>query len=90
MEHMGYHMCMARKEVLVQLDDSLVSALDRLAAERGTSRSDLVRRGVLAVLDAADVARSDHELQEAYRRVPPDPALVESARRFAAETTSPW
>ena len=81
---------MARKEVLVQLDDRLVAELDQLAAARGTSRSDLVRRGVLAVLKAADLADADRSLQEAYRRLPPDPALVEAARRLAAETTPAW
>lgn len=70
---------MTRKQVLVQLDDQLVAELDRLAAAQGTSRSELVRRGVLAVLEAADVAEADQALQEAYRRVPPDPALVEAA-----------
>ncbi len=83
-------MVMARKEVLVQLDDQLVAELDRLAAARGTSRSDLVRRGVLAILEAADAAEADRELQEAYRRIPPDPALVEAARRLATDTTPPW
>ena len=81
---------MARKEVLVQLDDQLVADLDRLAAAAGTSRSELVRRGVLAVLQAADLADADQALQEAYRRVPPDPGLLEAARRLAAETAPAW
>jgi len=83
-------MVVARKEVLVQLDDQLVAELDRLAAARGTSRSELVRRGVLAVLEAADVAEADRELRDAYRRIPPDPALIEAARRLAGDTTSSW
>lgn len=83
-------MAMARKEVLVQLDDQLVADLDRLAAARGTSRSELVRRGVMAVLYSADLAEADRELQDAYRRVPPDPVLVEAAGWLAAETTPPW
>jgi len=87
---MGYHMFVARKEVLVQLDDHLVAELDRLAAVQGTSRSDLVRRSVLALLEAADAAEADRELQDAYRRTPPDPVLVEAARRLAADTTPPW
>ncbi len=36
---------MARKEVLVQLDDGLVRRLDELATAQGTSRSELIRRG---------------------------------------------
>jgi Arc/MetJ-type ribon-helix-helix transcriptional regulator len=87
---MTYHMVIARREVLVQLDDELVSALDRLAAAQGTSRSELVRRGVTAVLEAAELAEADRSLQAAYRRLPPDPAIVDAAGRLAAETTPEW
>lgn len=87
---MPYHMVMARKEVLVQLDDELVSRLDKLASDQGTSRSELLRRGAMAVLEAADIAHADRELQDAYRRTPQDPALVKSARRLAATSTPEW
>ena len=85
---MGYHMVMARREVLVQLDDDLVEQLDALATELGTNRSELMRRGAQAVLDAERLAAADQELRAAYRRRPADPALVRSARRLAAETAS--
>jgi len=81
---------MARKEVLVQLDDELVSRLDELAAEEGTSRSDLLRRGAVAVLEASEVARFDRDLQRAYRRVPQDPEVVISAKRLASKTVPEW
>jgi hypothetical protein len=87
---MGYHMVMARREVLVQLDDALVERLDALAAQLGTNRSDLIRRGALAVLDAEEVADADRQLQRAYRRQPVEPALVQAARRLAAQTTPAW
>jgi metal-responsive CopG/Arc/MetJ family transcriptional regulator len=87
---MVYHMVMARREVLVQLDDELVSRLDEVAAAQGTSRSELLRRGAMAVLEAGDVAQADRQLQEAYRRVPQDPALVKAARRLAARTVPEW
>jgi metal-responsive CopG/Arc/MetJ family transcriptional regulator len=83
-------MVMARREVLVQLDDELVSRLDEVAAAQGTSRSELLRRGAMAVLEAGDVAQADRQLQEAYRRVPQDPALVKAARRLAARTVPEW
>lgn len=83
-------MAAARKEVLVQLDDQIVVELDLLARAQGTSRSDLVRRGVLAVLEAANEADADRTLQHAYRRQPPEPAVVEAAARLAATTTPPW
>jgi len=83
-------MIMGRKEVLVQLDDDLVERLDRLAEQERTSRSELLRRGGAAVLDAADLARADRVLQEAYRRVPQDPAIVSAAARLAARTAPNW
>jgi hypothetical protein len=88
--HMLYHMVMARKEVLVQLDDELVRRLDALAAKAGISRSELLRRGAVAVLEAAEIAESDRELIDAYRRQPQDPAIVAAAARLAAQTAPKW
>ena len=88
--HMNYHMNMARKEVLVQLDDELVERLDRLARAQRTSRSELLRRGALAVLHADEIEQADQALRAAYRRLPQDPAVVESVARLAAETPPEW
>jgi hypothetical protein len=88
--HMVYHMAMGRREVLVQLDDDLVERLDRLAEQYGTNRSELLRRGAAAVLEAAERAEADRVLQEAYRRLPQDPAIVSAARRLASLTTPEW
>lgn len=87
---MVYHMVMARREVLVQLDDDLVHRLDQLADAEGISRSELLRRGAAAVLEAADQRDADRMLRDAYRRVPQDPVLLLSARRLAAETVPEW
>lgn len=87
---MHYHMAMPRREVLVQLDDELVERLDGLADELGTNRSELLRRGAAAVLEAAELAAADRQLQDAYRRVPQDPAVVASAARLAALTAPEW
>ena len=76
--------------MLVQLDDELVERLDRLADEQGTNRSELLRRGGWAVLEAADLADADVKLRDAYARAPQDPALVESAARLAASTAPEW
>lgn len=83
-------MVMPRREVLVQLDDELVAQLDGLAARLGTNRSELLRRGAQAVIMAEDLAEADRELVVAYRRQPADPALVQSARRLAAQTAPAW
>ncbi len=81
---------MARREVLVQLDDDLVGRLDELAARLEISRSELLRRGAMAVLDAFEVAEADRRLVAAYQRHPQDPAIVEAAQRLAAETAPGW
>lgn len=88
--HMAYHMFMARREVLVQLDDDLVGRLDEIARLRGTSRSALLRQGARAVIDADEQTAADRRLVDAYRRIPEDPALIESAARLAAHTIPEW
>ncbi len=87
---MLYHMPMARREVLVQLDDQLVDQLDALASKAGTSRSELLRRGAVAVLEAADLAEADQQLIDAYHRQPQDPAIVDAAARLAARNAPEW
>lgn len=87
---MCYHMVMARKEVLVQLEDDLVRRLDEVAARLETSRSDLLRRGARAVIEAEGLAEADRALRDAYQRLPLDPLLVDSARRLAAKTVPEW
>ena len=87
---MDYHMVMARREVLVQLDDDLVDRLDEIAQARGASRSALLREGARAVIDADERAAADRRLIEAYRRLPEDPALIESAAQLAARTAPEW
>jgi metal-responsive CopG/Arc/MetJ family transcriptional regulator len=81
---------MARREVLVQLDDDLVRQLDELATQLGTNRSELLRRGAQAVISAQELASADRDLVAAYQRQPADPALVQSARRLAARTAPAW
>ena len=87
---MVYHMVMARREVLVQLDDELVAKLDEVAQRTKVSRSELLRRGAQAVLEADEWARADKRLIEGYTKHPPDPALLEASRRLAAETAPEW
>ncbi|MEX0796617.1 MAG: ribbon-helix-helix protein, CopG family [Acidimicrobiia bacterium] len=81
---------MARREVLVQLEDELVARLDEVASRLEVSRSELLRRGAAAVLDADELAQEDKRLADAYKNAPPDAALLESARRIAAETSPEW
>ena len=79
-------MNMARKQVLVQLDDALVNRLDELAQRLEVSRSELIRRGALAVLEADELAAADRDLIAAYRRLPQEPAIADVALRLAAQS----
>lgn len=81
---------MARKQVIVQLDDKLVLELDKAAAQDGVSRSELLRRGAMALLEARRITKHERKLQKAYRQTPQDPVLIETSRRLAAETAPPW
>ncbi|TDI50867.1 MAG: ribbon-helix-helix protein, CopG family [Acidobacteria bacterium] len=87
---MLYHMVVARREVLVQLDDDLVARLDELARRVEVSRSELLRRGAVTVLEAARLTEADERLIEAYTKQPPDAALLEASQRLAAETVPEW
>lgn len=87
---MIYHMVMTRMQVLVQLDDDLVLRLDRLARDLSVSRSELLRRGARAVLEAADLVEADEALIEAYLTYPQDPSIVVAASRLAATMVPEW
>jgi metal-responsive CopG/Arc/MetJ family transcriptional regulator len=81
---------MARKQVLVQLDDALVERLDRVASALDVSRSELIRRGVDAYLDACEEAGDDERTVAAYLRVPEDPAELAAFEALAAHAWPEW
>lgn len=87
---MVYHMVMARREVLVQLDDDLVERLDEIASRTSVSRSELLRRAAIAVIEADEWAQADRRLVEGYTKYPPDPLLLRASERLAAETAPGW
>lgn len=89
-ESYGKILPMARKQVIVQLDDKLVSELDKAAVQDGVSRSELLRTAATALLEARRIEMLERKLQEAYRQTPQDPVLIETARRLAAETAPRW
>ena len=74
---------MARKQVLVQLDDAQVSALDRLVRTATDNRSELIRRAIDLYLEAAGESVADLRYAEAYRRLPEDPAELEGLRALS-------
>lgn len=81
---------MPRREVLVQLDDELVGRLDEIARRTSVSRSELLRRAAVALIDADDWAEADEKLIEGYTKYPPDPLLLRSSEILASETTPEW
>lgn len=81
---------MSRTATLVQLTQELVAALDQVAAERGLSRSHLIREAIEAYLADTLDAAIDREIIEAYRRQPQtaDPAWEAALRESIA--AEPW
>jgi predicted transcriptional regulator len=80
----------ARKQVLVQLDDEIVRALDRLTGPMDASRSDLIRRAVNLWLDALDEAEADIRYAEAYKRIPEDMEEHADWEALQLETWPEW
>ena len=84
-------MPVTRIQVLVQLDDGLLSLLDERAAAAGVSRSEMVRRGVRAVLASDVESKLDEAIAEGYKRLPP-PVPDASVERLAVASIEeePW
>ncbi len=91
-------MVMARTQTLVQLNDSLLAALDQRAARRGISRSQLIREAIEAHLEADHDAEVSRRIIDGYAERPqasldewgsPDAAGIAAAghlhRRLDAE-----
>jgi metal-responsive CopG/Arc/MetJ family transcriptional regulator len=68
-------MVMARKQVLVQLNDKLLGQLDRAQAMSGQSRSQLIRTAIAEHLETLLEDDIDRQYVAAYTRTPSDPAL---------------
>lgn len=69
---------MARRQVIVQLSDQILADLNALAAKDGVSRSEIIRQAVVAHVRDRTWEEWDRISNEAYARIPDDPALVAS------------
>lgn len=79
-------MVVTRTQTLVQLNETLLAALDQRAARRGVSRSQVIREAVEAHLSADHDAEISRRIVEGYERTPQaapdewgDPAAFASA-----------
>ena len=61
---------MARKQVLVQLDDALVAELDAAAKADGISRSEAIRRAAHDWLDREEEREIDRAYERSYTEHP--------------------
>jgi len=94
---------MARTQTMVQLDDELIGLLDREAADRGTSRSALIRSTLREALASSRRAALDEAQVEGYTRMPQadpdewgslpeqsDRSTLETLKRLETEESKPW
>lgn len=79
----------ARRQVLVQLDDELLSALDAEAGSTGSNRSRLIRLAVRTWLDDRADERAERldeqEHAAAFARQPQDPEEMDAIFRAGLE-----
>lgn len=78
-------MVIARKQTLVQLNDDLLTDLDREAQRRGISRSLLIREAVETHLKATSEAELVRQYIEGYRRFPETEEEMREAEQNAIE-----
>lgn len=76
---------MARKQVLVQLDDAMVDSLDRRAESAGLSRSELIRTAIAGHLRQLEWEEADRAAIESYRRLPERSRELAGLDRLATE-----
>jgi predicted transcriptional regulator len=84
-------MAIARRQILIQLDDARLAALDQRAAVSGRSRSDLIREAIDLLLGTGDAAAIDAAIVAGYERAPaspPDRWAFDGA--IAAIKAEPW
>jgi predicted transcriptional regulator len=62
---------MARTQTLVQLTQDLIAKLDEEAAERGMSRSAVIREAIESHIAAREHDAIGEAIAEGYRRIPP-------------------
>src|ERR687897_365797 len=62
---------MARTQTMVQLTQHLIAKLDEEAAERGTSRSAVIREAIESHIAAREHGAIGEAIAEGYRRIPP-------------------
>lgn len=92
---------MARTQTMVQLNDRLLSLLDRHAERRGISRSALIRAALEDFLRQDQEALAGEQIVEGYKRIPPaspdewgaleeltDKAAVDVLHRLDAEESA--
>ena len=79
-----------RREVVVQLAEDLVSAVDQRAARNGITRSEVFAAALADYLRDEREAEIDRRIVDAYTRTPQeeDPSIEAAARRSIE--AEPW
>lgn len=83
---------MARKPVLLHLSAEELARLDALVAEKGRSRSAVVRDAIERYVTQESIAEKERRYAEGYRQMPPDGEFDEWAREGLTRLVDeePW
>lgn len=81
-------MAKVSEKVAISLDRELLGRAERLRATTGETRSALVARALLQLVQQESSARRIEEYVDAYKRIPETPADVRAARALARRSIS--
>ena len=81
---------MTMRTLHFRVDDDVIQRLDQIADEVSVNRSELLRRGVLAIIGAHERVVADQEFITAYQRAPQDVAFVHALQRAALDALPDW
>ncbi len=81
---------MPKRTLHFQVDEDVLLRLNQVAEDLSMNRSELLRRGVLALISAHEQAVADREFVTAYQRAPQDTAFIQALQRAALDAIPDW
>jgi len=81
---------MPKRTLHFQVDEDVLLRLNQVAEDLLMNRSELLRRGVLALISAHEQAVADREFVTAYQRAPQDAAFIQALQRAALDAIPDW
>lgn len=76
---------MSNKIVQVDMDDTLLEALDSASKQEGRTRAELIREACQRYLRRSEDARLEQAYEEGYNRIPEEPMIGQAQVELSAQ-----